>query len=705
MVCSQTKGFRIGFAFFEYSVIRRKYIKKTLLITVGKMPIYLGSFFTILKRILAVKLSIMPVYKNKIKSFISTLLIILFYSANLLAQEPVKPVPKIKGDPLFIIDGKEASKSDLEKINPNDIAEVTVLKEKAIELYGERGRNGVLLIETKFKNNPEKQEVKQSKFEPELLIISPGKVSFDPLAAESIENANKKLKAGFGNREQPDLSNVKEENSRLMIQSAILYAGKLNFFSQIPLFSQEYLTYRFIERFPNTLVLLKDITAENGLTNLAKIAGEEKMPYVLSFPSAHIAKEKGQFVLYLKVQLYEAETNSLVLDKEYRGDQTNQGFEFSCDGSIRCTINNALSGALADVIRQIALNNKTLQAEGLLAKKRFGLIEAEIFSKQSDPSLIKSVISQSDSTINLSDLYQTFYNPDKSKFVGFLISKVDKLDLKSLSENKKDRHVKILTGASIKDKNFLDVPQQYAYIVKGVLSNGKWYYKKDMVTYFDAESEKEGKLTYLNNLQDWGYFKDKLSVIDPDFWEGKLFEKVEDKRKNPNWEDYKDMWESEEREDRDYIGMYRLVADRLKEERKVLVDNFKDSIANHVFKPFYDAAIKSKQRQIAGYEPVLKNFLLIYSKEKKVIINPMAIKDDKGVVKQRYFVFLPASGEVFEWNYFPPFIKKKGNFENRIMENLAKITRWNYSYDTLDDEQFWNNYVLIKESGVYKYLK
>ncbi|SDL87975.1 hypothetical protein SAMN05421820_102387 [Pedobacter steynii] len=39
------------------------------------------------------------------------------------------------------------------------------------------------------------------------------------------------------------------------------------------------------------------------------------------------------------------------------------------------------------------------------------------------------------------------------------------------------------------------------------------------------------------------------------------------------------------------------------------------------------------------------------------------------------------------------------------MENLAKITKWDYSYDTLDDEQFWNNYVLLKENGAYRYLK
>ncbi|WP_214225511.1 hypothetical protein [Pedobacter sp. B4-66] len=729
------------------------------------------------------------VYKNKPLTIATIFVFFIFCSFGLLAQDTTKPGGDANKDPLFFMDGKEILKSGMSNINPDDIAMVTVLKPESSKSYGEKGRNGVVLIETKvhcrqifqkylsskspkyqeiltrnagdqkiqyilngkvLKNNyegdlasiadstfisvdvidaaelkgynvsemlfgvviktkvKEKRVIKEapkSKFEPELLIISPGKISFDPSATKAIEEKNKALKRNIDNQEQPDLSNKKDENIRLMRQSGIEYMRKLNFFNQIPLFCQDYLGYRFIERFPNTLILLKDITAENGLTDLAKIAVDEKMPYVLSFPSAHVAKEKGKFVLHLKVQLYEAESNSLVVDKEYTGDQINQGFEFACDGSIQCIINNALSAALPDVILQIASNNKTLQDERMLALKRFEVIKTDIFLKNSDPSLIKSVIGESDSTINLPDLYQTFYNDNKSKFIGFLFRKVDKQNLKGLSDSKKDHNVKILSGSTIRDKDFLDIPQNYAYIIKGILSNGLWYYKKDMVTYFEAENESEGKLKYLNNLQGWGYFKDGQTEIDSDFWEGKLFEKIEDKRKHPDWEDYKDMWEDEERENRNYIGMYELVAERLKEEKAAAEKVLKDSIANNIFKPFYDAAIKSKQHQISGYESALKDFVLIYDSNKKVVINPIEVKDDKGVVTVRYFVILSGSDEVYEWNYFPRSIKKKGVINNSVMGNLATITKWDYSYDTLDDEQFWNNTVLLKENGIYRYLK
>jgi len=50
--------------------------------------------------------------------------------------------------PLFIVDGKEAD--DISSINPDSIESMSVLKEQsAIAVYGEKGKNGVILITTK----------------------------------------------------------------------------------------------------------------------------------------------------------------------------------------------------------------------------------------------------------------------------------------------------------------------------------------------------------------------------------------------------------------------------------------------------------------------------------------------------------------------------------------------------------------------------
>ena len=52
--------------------------------------------------------------------------------------------------PLFVVDDKIIGNDDITKIKPNDIESITVLKdESATKLYGEKGKNGVVIIKMK----------------------------------------------------------------------------------------------------------------------------------------------------------------------------------------------------------------------------------------------------------------------------------------------------------------------------------------------------------------------------------------------------------------------------------------------------------------------------------------------------------------------------------------------------------------------------
>lgn len=54
--------------------------------------------------------------------------------------------------PLVIVDGQEVTSDSWKSIDPNDIESVTVLKDKeATNAYGEKGKNGVLIIQLKKK--------------------------------------------------------------------------------------------------------------------------------------------------------------------------------------------------------------------------------------------------------------------------------------------------------------------------------------------------------------------------------------------------------------------------------------------------------------------------------------------------------------------------------------------------------------------------
>lgn len=53
------------------------------------------------------------------------------------------------GSPLVIIDGVPRDMSDFQRMNPNDIADISLLKDASASIYGLRSANGVLLVTTK----------------------------------------------------------------------------------------------------------------------------------------------------------------------------------------------------------------------------------------------------------------------------------------------------------------------------------------------------------------------------------------------------------------------------------------------------------------------------------------------------------------------------------------------------------------------------
>ncbi|MDR1516658.1 MAG: hypothetical protein LBS52_00915 [Dysgonamonadaceae bacterium] len=104
---------------------------------------------------------------------------------NLPTEKEIAPsdtVPPVKirtteDPPLLIIDGKEVDGLKLEELDPQQIESISILKDKArTELYGEKGKNGVVLISTKNGNletdtlilKGKKQKVEKVKFTPPL---------------------------------------------------------------------------------------------------------------------------------------------------------------------------------------------------------------------------------------------------------------------------------------------------------------------------------------------------------------------------------------------------------------------------------------------------------------------------------------------------------------------------------------------------------
>lgn len=549
----------------------------------------------------------------------------------------------------------------------------------------------------------------QTKYEPTILILSPNKVNADKSSEKEISSLNSDLIAKLKDVDTTKIFGSDEfmhqpENLRLMYKSQIEFQYNPSFVKSISLISCNYLAYKFFEKFPNLLFKLKDEKLDSDLLSLRTLAKSNELQYVLNFPTVSFYKDKGVVYSKIAVQLYDLESNSFVLDSLYIGDWHNPGFEFSCqDKSLACTINNALSKALVDITNIISNNSPTLTKERELTFERFDVLSNDYFKRLYNIKKLTSIISSKDSSIDTKNAYQILFNNDSTKFISFFIEQVPKQGFETFKANKKDRNVNILTNKDIKDKGFFDeVPNTYAFIVKGENYEGRWYYEKSNVTYFTVDNLSQGKLIYFNNLQSWNFFKDGTTDFNPDFWQTSQFEKVEDLKKDPNWDKYHDMWEDEEANNRDYIGLTKIVANQLSSIEETKNDSLSKELKVNQFLPYYSHLKKVSADQCND----IYDHSIILPKSREFAINPALFTNKKGEMTIHYFVYVSKIDRIFEWTYFEPLsVKNRSDFGPTVVDQISKLTSWNFSHMFLDDPNFWDSYVFTKVNGQYKYLK
>lgn len=571
-------------------------------------------------------------------------------------------------------------------------------------------------------------------YEPEILILSPNELTFEKSFEKELKTKNKELSNKPINSEQADFTKSDEfkkqpENIQKITLSEIRFLKTLDFSKQTSFIAQQYLLYRFYERFTNLLILLSDKKSSGGIIELRKIADAEKMQYVLNFSRIDIFKKGGTSYAKISAQLYDNLSQTFLINSDFEGDWRNPGFEFTCeDKSVDCTINNAISKALNEVISQVASNSPTIKRDRELAQLRFNELVSNYYSRSNDKEFLESIIQQPDSNVVLTDQYQLLVDPTKTKFVAFFIEQISAQDFKTLKDNKRDKSVNIISSKDIKDAEFLnEIPQTYAYIVKGVKHNNKWYYEKSNVTYFEAKSLADGKLKYFGNLVKWNFFKENSTEFNPEFWDTYFFEKVESsvaknskeieeiksqlsKSKAEDRETYQEMIDNYYEEDlknKECLGLYEIVANQIRLDKRRLDEEFSESIKLKLLPRFYEDYCK--KNKIDGYIKLNgKDIQLIFPSDKSVILSPIVLDYGNDKKELTFFVLIP-SGEksfnIFKWDYFKPIKPKYTSMYGlEVNEQLNQITKWNFSFDTLDDNNFWDKYVLLKLGENYKYL-
>ena len=398
---------------------------------------------------------------------------------------------------------------------------------------------------------------------PLVVILSPFAHTFDKVPGKALEknvtDYRKKLDLVEANAYlKSEEFKERAENIQTTQRSEIAYLAVLDETKIVSYLTEQHLAYLLLEKMKTAVVELKDLTSTGELRDLMRIAQDESASFIINISRFDLSREEGKNYADITVQLLDKNSNSILLDETFTGDDKNPGFEYTCeDGSVNCCINNALSQIVTKVGRLILAHDPGMKKQQQLALEQTELLNA-LLAQPFDTKVLSEIIPLSDKKIDQKKAFQVLFSPDRTKFVGFFAETVPAAESEKFRDSHKDdKNVNII---SEDQTGFFTgkLPNTYAYIVRGVLYKGKWYYEKSDVTYFDAASLDAGKKTFFGYLRKWEFFMEGSSVPDPLFWEGKetigytLATKVVFAKTSAN--------------DEKYPGIYRIVADQLEKK-------------------------------------------------------------------------------------------------------------------------------------------
>ncbi len=551
------------------------------------------------------------------------------------------------------------------------------------------------------------ESIAQINFDPSVVILVPNEVEADKSTEKEISGFNEKLSAQLAN--QPNQNNeLKEqlkgqpENIGLMMKNNMDFSKSIDFYSMISSITEQFLQYRFFETFPNLLILAKHEKSDGYPKSLTSIAEKYKAQFVINFKKVKTFKSKESKVLELDIQIFDRHSNSTILDRKYAGEETNPGFEFACEnGTISCCANNAIKSFIYDAIKVIAENSPTLKRKNQVEKDRNSILVNDYYPKSAN-KLILPKIKDTDTTINKQSFYQGFMNKENNKFIAFFAENSTGKDFKEFKDKYGDKNI------TIGENYFTNPPNMYCFIVYGIKYQEKWYYKKDKIVHFKASDFEQGKLEYFVNLKKWDFFAEDSNKPSDNFWETNFFIKVPDLTKDPDWDKYgESIWKTDEINNRPYIGLYKIVADGLKKEQKEKDKYFDKSIIETYVTPYIKRLSATGNYEQVTLNQMSKSHLLIYPKEKNVLLCPYNIKDKKKEKIINYLILIKTESgyDIYKWNYLKPDDFKNTAIGPSFMEQINTLTDWNFSFKTLDDSKFWEKYVLLKKGNDFKYLE
>jgi hypothetical protein len=199
----------------------------------------------------------------------------------------------------------------------------------------------------------------QEEFNPAIVILSPNTTVADDRYDTEIEMSQRRIQRNIKERLQLERQfrrSMKEEpkNERIMAGKDRAFMRTITFYRNVSFIMQQYLQYKLLERFPNVLIYAKRQTSSGDSSELASIAGSDNVRFVINPLEVNSYVEKEKKYTKIRLQVFDKMLGKIVLDREYTGNDRNPGSDFTCDeGSIDCTVNNALIKGINDINRII----------------------------------------------------------------------------------------------------------------------------------------------------------------------------------------------------------------------------------------------------------------------------------------------------------------------------------------------------------------
>jgi len=229
-----------------------------------------------------------------------------------------------------------------------------------------------------------------------------------------------------------------------------------------------------------------------------------------------------------------------------------------------------------------------------------------------------------------------------------------------------------------------------------MLYQQQWFILKTLCFYGDLVNQ-DGIKTDLSKEPDH-----------PDFWQQTLFKPYETPdylRQKFETVSYKDAG-MEEFKDDPY-----LVASLKKEKKEKINQAWQYYFNEDLILPFFDRLKLQYPLEYRSFCELRSNFTMIYPQHKRQILFCSLIENADRKWLLRYFVFNYQTENFYKWSYFEAESFDHFFFYGEvIIDNLKQISQWDNelyldSSCTMDDDNFWNNYVFAQKDGKYLYLQ